>query len=234
MRRVVIFLIISALVISVSVYISGTIKSVFPIKHFIFSGNKHLTDDELKILAGLYGGEGLITISSKEVSQRLLKSPWIRSVSLRKEFPETLSVVIEEAVPLALLDMNGHLFLIDDNGKLLEELKDGSVPFIPIITGNPFKEREAFSEALNLVNVMKSKGLSSGKDHIEVIAQRPQELAVNIDGIIVKIGTGGYQEKLERLIELEDEIKRRNIAVDYIDLRFTNKVILKPIREVVK
>lgn len=234
MRRVVIFLLVSALVITVSVYISGTIRSVFPIKHFVFSGNKHLTDDELKILAGLYGGEGLITISSKEVSQRLLKSPWIKSVSLRKEFPETLSVVIEEAVPLALLDMNGHLFLIDDNGKLLEELKDEAVPFLPIITGDPFKEREGFSEALNLINVMKGKGLLLGKDHIEINAQRPQELAISIDGIIVKVGAGGYQEKLERLIELEDEIKRRNTAVDYIDLRFANRVILKPIKEVVK
>ncbi|MBI5188035.1 MAG: FtsQ-type POTRA domain-containing protein [Nitrospirae bacterium] len=234
MRRVVIFLLVSALIITVSVYISGTIRSVFPIKHFVFSGNKHLTDDELKILAGLYGGEGLITISSKEVSQRLLKSPWIRSVSLRKEFPETLSVVIEEAVPLALLDMNGHLFLIDDNGKLLEELKDEAVPFLPIITGDPFKERGGFSEALNLINVMKGKGLLLGKDHIEINAQRPQELAISIDGIIVKVGAGGYQEKLERLIELEDEIKRRNTAVDYIDLRFANRVILKPIKEVVK
>ncbi|MDH5201851.1 MAG: FtsQ-type POTRA domain-containing protein [Nitrospirota bacterium] len=229
------FLVFSALALAVYSYVrADMIKSVSPIRNVVFIGNKHLTDDELMALTGIHRNESLITTSNRKVSQGLLKSPWIRSVSVRKEFPDTLSIVIEEAVPFALLDMNGHFFLVDENGKLLEELKDNAIPFLPIITGDPFKEGKGFSEALHLAKLMNDKGFSSESNHIEIIANKPQELTVTIDGTVVKVGSGEYEEKLKRLFELEDEIKKRKIPVDYIDLRFANRVIVKPIREVIK
>lgn len=231
-RNIAVFIFIFA--VAIVVYICARqIRSVLPIKHVVFIGNKHLTDDELRVLAGIHVSEGLITISNKKVSQRLLKSPWIKSVSVRKEFPDKLSLVIEEAVPFALLDMKGHLFLIDEEGKLLEELKDNSIPFLLVITGDPFRESDSFSNALNLARLMNSKGFSLERDHIEIIAQKPHEITVTIDGTIVKMGSGGYEEKLDRLVELENEIKNRGIPVDYIDLRFAGKAIVKPITSVV-
>jgi cell division protein FtsQ len=236
LKRFAVLIVIFTIAVIVSIYVSShPLPLVLPIKHVIFIGNKHLTDDELTAIAGIRENNSLVMISNKEVGQRLLRSPWIRSVSVRKELPETLSLVIEEAAPFALLDMNGHLFLIDEKGKLLEELKDDSIPFLPIITGDPFKDSEGFSEAINLVKLMNDKGFSSERDHIEIIAQKPHELTSIIDGTVVKMGSGEYEEKLKRMIELEEEIKNRGIHVDYIDLRFANKAIIKPvIKEVIK
>lgn len=227
-RNVAVFIIIFAIAIFIYIYLRP-VKSVLPIKHVVFTGNKHLTDDELKVLTGVNANDSLITISNKKVSLRLLKSPWIKSISVRKQFPGTLSLVIEEAVSFALLDMNSHLFLIDEKGKLLEELKGDSIPFLPVITGDPFREKEEFSEALNLARLMNDKGFSPGRDHIDIFARKPHELTVTIDGTVVKMGSGMLEEKLKRLIELEDEIKNRGIPVDYIDLRFAGKAIVKPI-----
>ncbi len=227
-RNVAVFIVIFAIAIFIYIYLRP-IRSVLPIKHVVFTGNKHLTDDELKVLTGVNANDSLITISNKKVSLRLLKSPWIKSISVRKQFPGTLSLVIEEAVSFALLDMNSHLFLIDEKGKLLEELKGDSIPFLPVITGDPFREKEEFSEALNLARLMNDKGFSPGRDHIDIFARKPHELTVTIDGTVVKMGSGMLEEKLKRLIELEDEIKNRGIPVDYIDLRFAGKAIVKPI-----
>jgi cell division protein FtsQ len=221
--------------IALALYISsGKMKPSFPIKNIVFSGNRHLTDSELKALTGLHAKESLVTLSHKKLAQALLTSPWIRSVSIRKEFPETVSVSITEAVPFVLLNMNGTLFLVDEKGKLLEELKGNLMPFLPIITGDPFNKREAFSEALNLITSMNDTGFSSGREHIEVIASRPEELTAIIDGTVIKVGVGEYREKLQRLVELKDEIKKRNIPVDYVDVRFANRVIVKPINEMIK
>jgi cell division protein FtsQ len=233
-RDVAVFIVIFATAICMYIYLRP-IRSVLPIKYVVFTGNKHLTDDELMVLAGIHANDSLITISNKKVSQSLLKSPWIRSVSVRKQFPDTLSMVIDEAVPFALLDMNSHLFLTDEKGKLLEELKGDSIPFLPVITGDPFRESEGFSEAINLARLMNEKGFSAERDHIDIIARKPHELTVTVDGTVVKMGAGRFKEKLERLIELEDEIKNRGIPVDYIDLRFAGKAIVKPItKEVVR
>ena len=111
--------------------------TMFPVKEIIFSGNKHLTDNELKAIMGLKENEGLIGISSRDLSAKLLKSAWVRSVSFRKDFPHRLLVRIEESAPYALLEMNGRTFFVDDRGNLLEEIKGGSVPFLPVISGDP-------------------------------------------------------------------------------------------------
>lgn len=220
----------AAIMISFLIY-ARPLKSVFPLKHIVFIGNEHLTDDELKILSGIHHNESLIALSSEEINQQLLKSPWIKSVILRREFPHTLSIVIREAEPFALLDMNAHLFLVDENGKLLEELKGDCVPFLPIITGDPFKEKEGFAEALKLIKSLNEKGITSEREHIEVKATKPHELTAEVDGTVVKMGTGGYEEKLEKLVQLEEDIKKMGIHVDFIDLRFEKKAVVKPVTE---
>jgi cell division protein FtsQ len=224
---VLIGIIVLAIVVYTWLY-SSPIKSLFPVKQVVFNGNRHLSDDELKALAGVHSHDSLITLSSSKVSRQLLRSPWIKSVSIRKDLPNTLSMTIKEADPFALLEMNKHLFLVDEQGKLLEELRENSTPFLPVITGDPYKEKEALIEAIRLAKIMNDKGLSSGKDRIEIVAHKPDELAVTIDGIVVKIGAGGYEEKLDKLLYLEEDIKRLGIPVDYIDLRFAGKAIVKP------
>ena len=47
----------------------------------------------------------------------------------------------------------------------------------------------------------------------------------------VKVGVGGYEEKIERLIKLEKDIKAMGVPIDYIDLRFERKAIVKPMIE---
>jgi cell division septal protein FtsQ len=75
---------------------------------------------------------------------------------------------------------------------------------------------------------MRDKGLSSGEAPIEIVAYRSHDITVTVDGIVVKIGAGGYEEKLDKLLYLEADIKRLGIPVDYIDLRFAGKAIVKP------
>ncbi len=67
------------------------IPSLMPIQHITFQGNRHLTDDELKAFIGIHPGESLVMVSSTKVAQRLLQSPWVRSVNVRKEFPDRLT-----------------------------------------------------------------------------------------------------------------------------------------------
>lgn len=230
-NAVALLLIFSATIFTYKYIGSISIKSFLPVENISIIGNKHLTDEEIKNLAGISEKEDLLTLSINETCVRLLKSPWIRSVTVRKEFPRTLSLSIQEAAPFALLDMNNHLFLVDEKGRFLEELSGNSIPFLPIITGDPYKEREGYLEALKLVKVMNDSNFTSERDHIEIFIKRPHELTVTIDGNIVKMGVGDYKEKLVRFIELENYVNKMGIIVDYMDLRFANKAIVKPINE---
>lgn len=213
---------------------SHAVQTLFRVRSVVITGNEHLTDDELKGMAGISSEENLFRMSSSRIASKLAASPWIRSVAVRKEFPDRLLIQISEAEPFALLEMKGKLFIVDDRGAMLEELRNIAVPFLPVILSNPYQEKEAFLEAITLAKVIKNTGLMSRKDHIEIISHKPQEMSVNIDGIVVKIGAGDYEDKLAGLADIEQEIKQRNISVDYIDLRFANRVLVSPVNEVIR
>ncbi|MBI5641455.1 MAG: FtsQ-type POTRA domain-containing protein, partial [Nitrospirae bacterium] len=233
-RSVLVIVVPLCLFLAAAYAVSSAAKSAFVVEEIVFSGNEHLTDEELKILAGLSEGDNLFSFSGKGIHRKMIESPWIRSISVRKDLPGRLHILITEAEPFALLDMKGHLFIVDDRGRMLEELKDSSMPFLPVISSDPYTEKEVYSEAISLARAIRDTGLLSRKNHIEIIAHRPHEIAANVDGVLVKVGTGDYAEKLGRLMELEEDIRNRRIPVDYIDLRFANRVVVKQVSEVIR
>lgn len=207
---------------------------LFPVKEIVVSGNMHLSEGELRTIAGISSGDSLLSLSAKGLSAKLLQSPWIRDVSIRKQFPHAIRIRIGETAPFAILETKGRTFLIDERGRMLEEMK-GTVPFLPIINADPFRNRETFVEALNLAKVIKDRKIAAERNRVEVIADKGSEnISMVLDNVLVKMGHGDYEQKLDRLFALEDEIKRRAIAVDYVDLRFANRVVVKPISEVVR
>jgi cell division protein FtsQ len=225
----------AAIVVSCLFYLAvSAASSVLRISTVGLTGNEHITDEEIRHIAGLRPDENLFRISSKKVHAKLMESPWIQSAAVRKEYPSSLQIKISETEPFALLDMKGKMFLVDDRGRLLEELRENSVPFLPVILSDPYNEKEAFLEAINLARTIASMGFLGRKERIEIIAHRPNEISANLDGMVVKVGAGEHEDKLARLLETEEEIKKKNIPVAYIDLRFSKKVIVKPVNEVIR
>lgn len=205
-----------------------------PVNEIVFHGNTHLSDGDLKAVIGVSSNDSVLHISAKAISDKLLKSPWIKDVSVRKDLPHTISIQVYETSPFAILETKGRAFLIDERGRMLEELK-GAVPFLPVITADPFRDHDIFIEAVNLAKVLKEKKIATERNRVEIVADKsPESISVVIDNVVIKIGQGDYERKLSRFFELEGEIKKRSIAVDYVDLRFANRVVVKPINEVVR
>jgi cell division protein FtsQ len=207
----------------------------FDIKNIYFKGNRNVSDERLKWFMGIYGGEKIWRISLKELAGGLSESPWVKGVSLRKDYPRSLYVRIEEAVPVALMRKGGSLCLIDSEGAVLERLRGESVPFLPVIVDNPKKDPRTFREAVVLAGVIRDSGLSAKKERVEIkgLDKGAPHLRVDIDGLLVKVGEGRYGEKFSKLFELLDEIRRRDIDVEYVDLRFDDRVVVKPVAGVV-
>jgi len=171
-----------------------TSARLFPLREVVFYGNLHLSEGELKSMTGLNTGEGLFPISTKGISEKLLKSPWIKNVSIRKEFPHSVSIRIHESSPFAILEMKGRSFLIDEKGRLLEEMK-GAIPFLPVITADPFGDRENFMEVLHLARVLKDKKIAgAGLDVFEKDPIDPDNPLLKMDNVIVTPHSASYCE----------------------------------------
>ncbi len=122
------------------------------------------------------------------------------------------------------------MFLVDSGGNILEEIEDKGTPFLPVIVGiHPEKDRGGILEALKLIDALAEKGILSRKESIEIML-KAYGLVMKVDGEYVKVGYGVYAKKLGRWKDLEAEIRKKNIAIEYVDLRFENEVIVKPLK----
>lgn len=205
------------------------IKEYIRVKDIVFIGNHHLKTDELRSLIKIKSGDELFGTSSRELYKRLRASPWVRDAIIKKELSGRVLINVMEAIPVAILSMAGRQYLIDKEGNILEPMKEGTVLFLPVIKDIDYKNnREAYLEAVRFVNVLHNKRVISYGNVIEITGQRPEDITLKFDKISIKIGMGDFEKKLERLEFVKDEIEKRKMTVEYIDLRFANKIIVKP------
>ena len=211
----------------------------FLIRHFlhvtdiVFIGNHHLKDDELSALCKIRKNRELFGVSGIDIYQGLKQSPWIKDAVVRKELSGRVLIKVTERLPVALLSIADKPFLIDKEGVILEQMKEGSILLLPVIKGiDPVSNRETYDEAVRFVGVLYDKRLLSYNGGVEITGQKPEDITLNIDKIMIKVGAGDFEKKLERLAFVRDEIQKRNMTVEYIDLRFANKIIVKPAHQV--
>jgi cell division protein FtsQ len=203
---------------------------VFPVRHIIVTGNENIEESDIRDAVTAETAKGLLRVSLKDIDRTLRTQPWVKDVSLRKQYPDTLMVSIEETTAKAILNYNDGLYLMDGRGNILETIKEKETSFLPVITGIDYRNnRTDVVEALRLIDALSEEGFLSEKESVE-ITLRPYGLSMNMDGEIFKVGYGNYGEKLKRWKDLEAEVMKRGITVEYIDLRFAGRVIVQQVK----
>jgi len=201
----------------------------FYVREIEILGNYRLEREDILNIIKIKKGESLFKLDLEEIHKKLRQNPWVKNVAIKKQLPGTLLINIEEAVPKALLSIKKRLYLIDENGKILERISNDSIPFLPVIKDIAPQNKKAISEALKLVDALNKKNVFAGYESLE-IGLESYGLTMNVDGELIKIGYGNYSEKFDRWIKLEPEIRKKGVPLKYVDLRFKDSVIVKPLK----
>ncbi|RJQ57036.1 MAG: FtsQ-type POTRA domain-containing protein [Nitrospiraceae bacterium] len=199
----------------------------FYVRDFQVSGNKHLDKRDIESMLNIRR-EPLLDLRLKEIETKLKRSAWIRNVSLRWLLPGTLVINVEEASPRALLSYGGEMFLVNEEGNIMEALEEQATPFLPVLKGIDPRYKKVMSEAMRLVEALTAKNAVADRQYVE-IGLESYGLTANIDGEFIMVGYGQYLEKFDRWVELEPELQKRGVPIQYIDLRFKDSVIVKPV-----
>lgn len=214
-------------IILLGIFIFKVSAGLLLIKEIEVTGNLYLDKEEVMQSAGIKEDINLLSLDLEDIDSRLRQNPWIKEVSLKKHFPYTFMIRVKEAEPRALLSLEGGLFLIDDEGVILQEIREKVYRFLPVINIDPTKNRKGLEESLRLIDALSKSGVLKGSDTVE-IGLGPYGLFMKLDGEAIKIGYGDYEEKINRWMELEPELRRRGVEIGYVDLRFKD-IIVKPL-----
>jgi len=204
----------------------GFIARIAPVKNILIEGTHRLSKAEVAELIDI-SDLNMFSLNPKELRQDLKSFPWIRDAKIRKEFPSTVRIFINEREPVALLQNKRGFYFLDSNGRIIEKLASTKIPFLPVITD--VRQEPVAAAAMDLVRVLGDIGVIEMGKSVEISVKDPKCLVMHIGGLVVKMGNDNFPEKLDRWFGIEAEIAKRRIDVDYVDLRFANKVIVRPL-----
>ena len=197
-----------------------------------------LTRSEIVALAGVRPGDAMLGLKLKGIVEQLAKNPWIEQVQVRRFFPHTLSIALSERSPKAVANV-GCLYYVDAKGVLFKSLVEGDRLDYPLITGvnkadleqDPEGSKEALKSALQLVDTLKAGTVFGLADVSEIHYDKGYgfTLFTMQGGVPVKLGNGSFNEKLARLSGIFRDLQPQMQALDYIDLDYSDKIIVKKV-----
>lgn len=204
-------------------------------------GNVRLSKGEVQQLVhGLYGAH-ILTVDLAKHRQALLDSPWVADAALRRVLPATIEIGIVERRPFGIGRLGPRLYLVDREGTVIDEFGPQYAEFdLPIIDGllrrskngrhaiDPARARLA-ARVIDVVG--DDERLASRLSQVDVSDARNAVVLLEGDPARLYLGEERFRERLQAYVEIAGTLRDRAAAeIDYVDLRFGQRVFMKPRR----
>ncbi len=197
----------------------------------------YLTVQEVMGLSGVSKGENILRCSIKDVQKRLLEHPNIKSAVVKRILPATLCIEIKEREPVAQINI-GKNYLIDSEGTVLTWSDKFAAKSWTLIDGVDLKSKvvdnrigsEPLMEVLQILKAFRTTVLAACLDITRVDMAAPGGyLFETSKGVSFRFGFGleapDIQEKFGQLTAVLDDLQKKSVAAEVVDLRFNDVVV---------
>jgi cell division protein FtsQ len=204
------------------------------------SGNVRLSRGEVVSLLDGLRGTNMVTVDLEAWRRKILSSPWVADAAIRRVLPGTVAVAISERQPMGIGRIGGELYLLDDRGGIIDQFGPHYAEFdLPIIDGLAAPPRDngsliddarAALASRVLAALQARPDLAKRVSEIDVSDARDAALLLKGDTALVRVGNDRFAERLQSYVDLVPALRERVPAIDYVDLRFDDRVYVRPQR----
>ena len=181
-------------------------------------------------------GDSLFDLELHMIGRKIEEHPWIESAEVERSFPNQVVIRVREREARAIIDLD-YLYYVDRNGEVFKMLDSSDALDYPVISGidrqylldNPDKTEGCVKLALRLMDQLERREIFT-LDQVSEIYYDQQDgltLYTRVGGVPVRMGEDSFATKLNRLEAIYEDIEPRLLALKYIDLNVTDRVIVK-------
>jgi cell division septal protein FtsQ len=183
---------------------------VFHVERIVIRGNQRLSSGE--VLALLHGlqGRSILSIDLEEWRRTILSSPWVSDAAFRRT-------------------------LVDDRGTVIDEYgpsyADLDLPIIDGLSSAPGDETSDVHRgtlARRLLDALRVGNMAGQISQIDVSDARNAVVLLEGDPTLIRLGNERFVERLQSYFEIAPALRERVPAMDYVDLRFDERVYVRP------
>lgn len=200
-------------------------------------GLHELAEKDVLALAAVKPGQNLYAVNCDAVARRIRTNPWVRDVSVGREFPGRLVMIVRERRPVAMVKQGTDLYLMDVSGLPFKKWAGGDEADLPVLTGGAPDGRmppELVPGAVALINhLARARDLAPYGTVSEIHGHPATGFTVYTDaGLCFRLGFDNYINKFKRLAPVMADLEQRRIKPAYllIDLADPTKITVQPRR----
>jgi cell division protein FtsQ len=161
----------------------------------------------------------LFTVDIEHLRQSLGKLPWVRNVSIRREFPHRLDVQLEEYQALAHWNNSA---LVDPHGEVFVAKSEEPMPDFVGQEGTAAEVTQYFSQFSQQLEAL---GLQVTR--LVLSPRHAWQLRLS-NGMVLELGREDMQQRLARFVEAYPySLAAIQSRVKYVDLRYGNGFAVK-------
>lgn len=212
--------------------------SALQVRRVVVRGNLRLSTGEIHALVDGLTGSNILTADLRAYRRRLLDSPWVERVAMRRVLPATVEVFVSERRPIGVSRLRGQLYLVDRHGTLIDEFgpqyADLDLPIIdglvraPGTGGSTIDEGRAALAARVIDALTGHSELAARVSQIDVSDAHNAIVLLDDDAALLQVGEERFVERLQHYLDIAPALRNSVQEMDYVDLRFGERVYVRP------
>lgn len=222
--------------------------SRFAVKEIEITGAKHTPRAALASVTSAYTGTNLFKIDIARVQNDLRGLSWVSRIDIEKKLPDTLRINVTERTPVALVRNGQRIEYVDEHGvtfaELSPEVGDDDLPLIDVEGVRTSRPHSADADvrtppdelirSVNFVRALRTSDplLYSRVSEVHPIAPRGFALFDRELGAIVYANAEDVSSKWRGLYSIARAEHLGRGAIEYADLRFADRIVLKPVHPI--
>jgi cell division protein FtsQ len=211
---------------------------VLQVEKIIVRGNERLSKGEVMAVLNGLRGENLVWTDLDLWRARLKASPWVRDAALRRSLPSTVEVVVSERQPIGIARINADMYLVDERGVIIDlygpQYADLDLPIIDGLSAAPGDTGALTDEgraelAARVIAAVKSKpSVARRLSQVDVSDPHNASVILTGDAALLQLGEDQFLTRLQSYLDLAPTLRQRVADIDYVDLRFDDRIYVRP------
>ncbi|MEQ1876675.1 MAG: FtsQ-type POTRA domain-containing protein [Bdellovibrionia bacterium] len=185
----------------------------------------------LSLKLARFKGREIWNVDVGEIAASVHDLSWIRGVSVRRVFPNTIRLDIDaKPVSAVVVTDAGKLVPISTDSSLLPPLPATKFPDVPIVRDRRIlRDQKLRSLTVQLLRELPADGLLSAKNIAEVSSDHDDQFWLSLieDGLQIKIGIENVPLRAARVEKVLEYLRSNQLQARVIDADFSKKVVVK-------
>lgn len=216
--------------------------SSLQISHMVVRGHERLSTGEVLALVEGLRGQNILSVRLDHWQKKLLSSPWVQHATIRRVLPSTVEISVQERRAMGVGRLGTAMYLIDGEGVIIDEYGPSYADIdLPIIDGlgaspsdgGPIIDVARAEFASRVITALAARPeMAKRVSQIDVADLHDAVVILDGDAALLRLGDSDFVTRLQQYIDLAPALRERLAAIDYVDLRFDERLYVRPVKAV--